>query len=307
MAPGTLQCLDRLRQLSGVTLHAVNGLQLRGYRADRFAQILLLQDLVGNEAIDALDRLVGHEPREGTGGRDRLDIRHRFVLSAQGTVQPSQVRLLAVVTLDMALAQLFDEQGLEVGEWHDLSANRRLQNEVLLFQLDTGQHIKLGSIFACHRIVASLVQPRTHRDDGGERVCRFTFVRMENRRQVTVRRIQARVASIVTAQHIRCERTHTFTAPPSLRRFVLSRVVLKKVLMRRRHHRLNGISSRGLARAVSAREQADRPELEIDGRHVAPVDEDEALKKHRRAPRSLPHPLPGHPVAPRPALPALRR
>lgn len=128
------------------------------------------------------------------------------------------------------------------------------------------------------------VEPGADADHGGKGFGALPTGGVEERRQVAIGGIQAGVAAVITTEDIRGEGSHPLAPPSPLGGLILAGVVLKEVLVGGGHHRLHRISGGGLTRAVAAGEEVYRTEVELQAGDIAPVDEEEAFKKHRPPP-----------------------
>ena len=263
----------------------MNQLELARYRADGLAKIAPFQHFLGDELVDAAHRLIGHEARKGPCRRHGFPLGNRIRLAAQGAVQPAQVGPFLVVLLDAALAEAGDERVLDGIEQHDVPHAVQFVHERAERQLDVRQDEEQHHFLARQRLLAGLVQPGTHAHHGGEGLRGLVLGGMEHGGEIAVGGLETRVAAVIAAEHVRGQRPHTLAAAAALAGFILSRVEVEQVLVRGRHHGLDGIGGRGLARAIGSREQVHRSQVELAVRHVAPIHENETLKEHRRAPR----------------------
>ncbi|WJW74650.1 hypothetical protein QVG61_09050 [Thiohalobacter sp. IOR34] len=119
-------------------------------------------------------------------------------------------------------------------------------------------------------------------DEGGERGALGLDARRgaEHQRHVAVGALGAGQPVAVGAEHVGGECTRGLTIAAPLRAFVLAGVELVEGVAGRRHHRLDGVGQRGLAGAVAAGEQGQRPHCVFAVGQGAPVDGDYLVDVH---------------------------
>ena len=279
-----LQNIQGLTDMAGIFFHAVNGFHQIGHCADGFAQILLFQNFVGHEFVDALDRLVRHEVGKGAGCVLGFAIGHSILATTKQRVQTPQIGALLVIDFHRFLAELPLQQIRQIIQFHDMFAVLVFAHQLIQTQLDAGQQDKQQFILTGLTLLAGGIQMGTHAHQRRKRIALLALAGLERGGQIAVGRIQAGETAVVATEHIGRQRAHLFATTTTLGGFILTRVVVEQVFVGGGHQGLDAVGGGGLARAVAAGKQIHRTEIQFQMGNVAPIHVQHFFQVHAYSP-----------------------